>query len=310
MSSDDAWNLPISVVVFSKLNLELAHCIIASLHGVFAANGRKVKFVGFMENKYYSKVKTHRLLHYVRETASIWGISDSKLPEIVVEEIAPHVFDDIRAMSGVTDGDLLNSLEPLENKESMFKIDESAGKSGSFFLFTSDNKIAIKTIKTKERKAMKKILKHYHGHLSRYKNSMLCRILGLYTIKVPGVATLNIILMQNILYDISPIRLFDIKGSTVGRTAYKDGKLNGPYKDLDFIKIGEILELSEEEKNRMKAAVLCDVHFLHTHKLMDYSLLLAISKFKEGCFYTHYHSIDQTLTYTMGIIDFLTEYNY
>ncbi|CAG9334371.1 unnamed protein product [Blepharisma stoltei] len=308
MTADDAWNLPIAAVVFGKLNIELAYCIFSSLHGLFMR--RKYSKTQFTDGNPYLKVEKHKLFHYLKDTAKIWGIADSKLPQVVIKEFAPDIFEDIREIYNLSYEDALMSLDPYENKENMFKVDESSGKSGSFFLFTSDNRLSIKTIKRKEKKTMRKILKDYHIHLKNNPHSMLCRIYGLYTIKVPGVTSLDIILMQNVLYGVEPLFTFDIKGSTVGRTACDKGKPSGPLKDLDLIKFKHIFELSEDDKIRIVDIIVNDSKFLYSHKLMDYSLLLAICKNCDESSARYIQSLDPKYIYTMGIIDFLTEFNY
>jgi len=66
---------------------------------------------------------------------------DSKLiinEDIQVTEWAPDVFAFLRQKDGYSNQILLESLNPLNNKDSVFKAGESQGKSGSFFFFSSD----------------------------------------------------------------------------------------------------------------------------------------------------------------------------
>lgn len=85
------------------------------------------------------------------------------------------------------------------NRNSIFKAGEGAGKSGSFFFFSYDNKFLIKTLGSKEKSILMKNLDKYLDHIKKSKNkSLLCRIYGLYTIKTMDMfVPLDIVVMQN-----------------------------------------------------------------------------------------------------------------
>ena len=59
----------------------------------------------------------------------------------------------------------MESLEVNKNRKMIFKAKESAGKSGSFFFFSHDNKFIIKTLKTNEKKLLISILDDYVSYL-------------------------------------------------------------------------------------------------------------------------------------------------
>jgi hypothetical protein len=48
---------------------------------------------------------------------------------------------------------LLESLDINKNRDMIFKAGEGSGNSGSFFFFSKDNKLLIKTISKKEKEA-------------------------------------------------------------------------------------------------------------------------------------------------------------
>ena len=86
------------------------------------------------------------------------------------------------------------------NMENITKIKESAGKSGSFFFFSHDNKFLIKTVTSSELKTiLAEFMKNYYEHLSENKDSILARIYGVYTINISGVSKISVLLMQNLL---------------------------------------------------------------------------------------------------------------
>lgn len=105
--------------------------------------------------------------------------------DATIEEYCPDVFQELRSNECINIEDLIASLNPEENKESMLKIKESSGKSGSFFFFSNDKKFIIKTVKEEELKTMLgEFMKNYYIHISNNPDSFLARIYGLYTIKI------------------------------------------------------------------------------------------------------------------------------
>lgn len=59
-----------------------------------------------------------------------------------------------------------NSLSLTENTESIKKAKESAGKSGSFFIFSFDGRFILKTLKKSELKTLLQMLENYYGYIS------------------------------------------------------------------------------------------------------------------------------------------------
>jgi 1-phosphatidylinositol-4-phosphate 5-kinase len=113
------------------------------------------------------------------------------------------------------------SLSLEANNKMVFKAGQGAGKSGSFFFFSYDNKFLIKTMKSSERKLMLGMLDDYIKHIKSLGNrSLLARIYGIFTIKSNYYTEVDIIVMQNTvrLYNKESAKMtFDMKGSTVKR---------------------------------------------------------------------------------------------
>ncbi len=55
---------------------------------------------------------------------------------IEIHEVAPKVFRYLRHLDGFDEKYLVESLNPRNNIQSIFKAGESQGKSGSFFFFS------------------------------------------------------------------------------------------------------------------------------------------------------------------------------
>lgn len=56
------------------------------------------------------------------------------------------------------------------------------GASGSFFFFSHDNKLIIKTIGEGEDSTLLKLLPKYYKHIKKYKNTLLSKIYGLFSV--------------------------------------------------------------------------------------------------------------------------------
>jgi len=85
------------------------------------------------------------------------------------------------------------------NKRSIFKAGEGAGSSGSFFFFSRDKKLLIKTLNEKERNVLigkNGILDDYIKHIKKTNNkSFLARIYGIFTIETNYYGNVDIIIM-------------------------------------------------------------------------------------------------------------------
>ena len=68
-------------------------------------------------------------------------------------------------LDGIMPEDMMKSLSLEKNRNMVFKAGEGAGKSGSFFFFSHDNRFLIKTLKGSEKKKMLEILDHYIDHI-------------------------------------------------------------------------------------------------------------------------------------------------
>ena len=61
-----------------------------------------------------------------------------------------HKFAQIMFLANVTPIEILKSLDTHLNRKNVFKAGQSAGKSGSFFFFTTDNRFIIKSMSKQE----------------------------------------------------------------------------------------------------------------------------------------------------------------
>lgn len=57
-------------------------------------------------------------------------------------------------IDGISSKDILESLNVEDNMKSVFKAGEGVGQSGSFFFFSKDNKLLIKTMRGSEKRVL------------------------------------------------------------------------------------------------------------------------------------------------------------
>ena len=94
---------------------------------------------------------------------------------------------------------LYQSLSPKFNRNQVFRAGEGAGRSGSFFFFSHDNKFIIKTIPKEELKEVLRLLPSLDEHYKKNPRSLLSKILGVFTVKTKTMSDVHLMLQENIL---------------------------------------------------------------------------------------------------------------
>lgn len=121
----------------------------------------------------------------------------------------------------------------------MKKFQPGAGKSPSFFFFTSNKLFAVKTLKDQEldRLVRKGFLQKYCQYLKKNPNSLLSRIYGVYKIKIENMSSISVMIMENIMgvHPENVSKIYDLKGSTFQRIVNNPSSQLSVLKDLNFI---------------------------------------------------------------------------
>jgi 1-phosphatidylinositol-4-phosphate 5-kinase len=177
------------------------------------------------------------------------------------------------------------SLSPKYNRDKIFMAGEGAGKSGSFFFFSHDDKFVVKTVTNGELKLVKRIMPQYSEYLKRNPDSLLSKMLGLFTVETSKFGSVHIMLMENTVRLKDPMELkfkFDLKGSTVDRVVTGRTYKSTILKDINFLlvkqKYKELTKLDTTTRKRILESLTRDLEFLQGLNLMDYSLLIVIEK--------------------------------
>lgn len=204
-------------------------------------------------------------------------VEKSDYLDIKIEEFAPKCFAYLRNLENIDMNDMVNQFLPKNNKKG---INESQGKSGSFFISTDDSKYLIKTLKVEEFDLIRNsFLYKYCKYLAQNPKSLLSRLYGMYNLNVnQGKDNILIIVMRNVIGDFQDniIAKFDLKGSSFKRKSGFDiEKIDEKtMKDNNFEEIEHKIFLSNESSDKLRNICKKDSEFLRDMELMDYSLFL------------------------------------
>jgi hypothetical protein len=116
------------------------------------------------------------------------------------------------------------SLLPFNNTRTLTKsFEKTSAKGGMPLIKTHDKRFLIKEIKKEEKDFFMSILPKYHQHLRKYPNSLLAKIVGVYSIQIDQKDKVYHILMESLdPIDEQFIKFkYDLKFSTVNRREYK-----------------------------------------------------------------------------------------
>ena len=115
----------------------------------------------------------------------------------------------------------------------------SNSKSGQFFFYSHDGRYLLKTQTKEENKFLLDILPEYYQYLHDNPHSLLCRILGMHRIEMYHLRRkVHFVVMTSVFDTPNKIeRMYDLKGSLVGRNASQEDRDQGcgVWKDNDLL---------------------------------------------------------------------------
>jgi 1-phosphatidylinositol-4-phosphate 5-kinase len=133
--------------------------------------------------------------------------------EYPFKAFAPEIFHKLRMIEGIDDERYLKVLSASANERL------SEGASGAFMFFCGGGEFIVKTIRAREARVLHSFLMTYYRYLRKYPDSLLCRILGSYSLEMFS-QTFYFVVMLNCFDPHAYINdRYDIKGSWVGRSA-------------------------------------------------------------------------------------------
>jgi len=217
---------------------------------------------------------------YLLPEEGSWLSAPHMLPGLQFVEQAPEIFQLIRISSGFDDKEY---IQCVCQRDFSFIEFSSNSKSGQFLFFTHDARCMVKTVSESEAKALINMLQNgYFEHIDAAEGSLLARIFGLYQVKLPWFnrgKPQHFIVQENVLHSASQSFsvCFDLKGSTVNRRSKPGEKVQ---KDMDWIDGGYSFGMADAGA-RLRRQHRRDCYFLAACRVIDYSLLIGISKPKE-----------------------------
>jgi len=150
--------------------------------------------------------------------------------------------------------------------------------------FTGNRRFIIKTATAEEFKLFFSMLPDYHRHIQENPKSLINPMIGAYELRLYS-NHLRVIVVESCFYhaDFPIHERFDLKGSWIGRKAKHQGlpwinkgfAKEGVFKDLDVPGPFYFEPKLAAEVGRVLRA---DSDFLAKHGVMDYSLLVGVSK--------------------------------
>ena len=168
----------------------------------------------------------------------------------------------------------------------------SSGKSGSFFFYSIDGKYVLKTIREDEFAFLRKILKQYHEHVKKHKQTLVPKFFSLNKIafdheglrKGLGMNKVYFVVMNNIFSSKYLVHeRYDLKGSTYKRAFFQDGaqrpdekEFRQAMKDLDFLRWQNKIDVTPTQQKMLMDILKIDCEFFESLGIIDYSLLLGI----------------------------------
>ncbi|KAL8753598.1 MAG: hypothetical protein Q9184_005373, partial [Pyrenodesmia sp. 2 TL-2023] len=191
-------------------------------------------------------------------------------------------FDALRRKCGVSE-------RIVESLSRCMKWDSKGGKTKSVFLKTLDDRFVLKSLPSNETQTFLKFAPAYFQLMSECLfhdlPSVIAKMVGFYQIIIKNPLTgvdfnWYLIVMENLFYDRSLTRIFDLKGSMRNRRIQSTGEQNEVLLDenmVDFIYESPLFA-REHSKKVLRASVWNDTLFLARQNVMDYSLMIAIDE--------------------------------
>eukprot|EP01065_Artemidia_motanka_P004792 TRINITY_DN12287_c2_g1_i1.p1 TRINITY_DN12287_c2_g1~~TRINITY_DN12287_c2_g1_i1.p1 ORF type:complete len:429 (+),score=100.13 TRINITY_DN12287_c2_g1_i1:116-1402(+) len=192
----------------------------------------------------------------------------------------------------------------------------SAGKSGSNFARSSDGMLLAKSVHESELDALKRLLPDMFHHVSRRQESLLNVPLGIFVCERTNHKREPVVVIMNLLPLSGLAMLFDLKGSTHGRSASADERRKPvpTLKDNEWREMDLWMDVERgEDLGDLRLQLASDCALLERHGLMDYSFLLGIrmrappdrglEDMKRNCLRGRSGKV-----YYFGVIDFLSPY--
>ncbi|PHH82548.1 hypothetical protein CDD82_5651 [Ophiocordyceps australis] len=194
-------------------------------------------------------------------------------------------FDALRRKCGVAE-------RIIESLSRCLKWDSKGGKTKSVFLKTLDDRLVLKSLSPVETSAFLRFAPGYFSIMAEALfhdlPSVIAKMLGFFQVIIKNSMTgtdikLDLLVTENLFYDRTPSRIFDLKGSMRNRKIQSTGEQNEVLLDENMVEYiyESPLFAREHSKKLLRASVWNDTLFLAKQNVMDYSLMIAVDEEKK-----------------------------
>jgi 1-phosphatidylinositol-3-phosphate 5-kinase len=191
-------------------------------------------------------------------------------------------FDALRRKCGVAE-------RIVESLSRCLKWDSKGGKTKSVFLKTLDDRLVLKSLSPVEASAFLRFAPGYFSIMAEALfhdlPSVIAKMVGFFQVLIKNPSTgvdirLDLLVTENLFYDRSPTRIFDLKGSMRNRKIQSTGEQNEVLLDENMVEYiyESPLFAREHSKKLLRASVWNDTLFLARQNVMDYSLMIAVDE--------------------------------
>ncbi|KFK44391.1 hypothetical protein AALP_AA1G251400 [Arabis alpina] len=179
-----------------------------------------------------------------------------------------------------------NEVEFVRSLSRCKKWDAQGGKSKVYFAKSLDERFIMKEVIDKEMESFKKFGFEYFKYLAESYSSgnptCIAKILGIYqvSVKIPkGGKEMkkNLMVLENLFYNRTISRIYDLKGSKRARYIADTSGANNVLLDENLVE-GEPIFVGSKAKRSLEKAIGNDTTFLSTVDIMDYSLLVGLDE--------------------------------
>ncbi|EAN93198.1 putative phosphatidylinositol-4-phosphate 5-kinase-like [Trypanosoma cruzi] len=196
--------------------------------------------------------------------------------EICITLHSPVLFSQIRSFLGME----MNEFREALGENAMWRQSISPGKSGTSFIFFGN--FVLKSLKESEFKFLKnRFLRSYVSFCELNPDTMLPRFYALLSFSWLRLRSCKrYVLMQNVFFTRYYIhRIYDVKGSTVGRSTKTETAPRTSYgalllKDNDLP--AQLIICGPLQRAHVLAQFRSDVNFLQSLNIVDYSCLIGV----------------------------------
>ncbi|KAG9444056.1 hypothetical protein H6P81_015396 [Aristolochia fimbriata] len=210
-------------------------------------------------------------------------------------------FDALRKKCCPSEVDFLRSISRCR------RWSAQGGKSNVYFAKTLDERFVIKQVTKTELESFEEFAPQYFKYLmdslSSGSPTCLAKVLGIYQVTVKHLkggkeVKMDLMVMENLFFNRSISRVYDLKGSARSRYNSDTSGSNKVLLDLNLLEAlrTKPMFLGSKAKRTLERAVWNDTSFLASIDVMDYSLLVGVDEERKEL--------------VLGIIDFMRQYTW